>query len=91
MKTAAKIRRGLKTAKNIAASQIAPSIRNQSHLDLMLMRYPEARRRIIFRNLRPFLRFDAIFPTEANTATVTPESFAKLKEKYGETIDRKAE
>ena len=82
MKSAAIQRRELKKAKAVAA-EIAASIPGQSKLDVMLMRYPDAKRKVIFKNIRPFLKFDAIYPTAENTRVVTKESFAELREKYG--------
>ena len=61
---------------------IATQVRGQAHLDSMLMRYPDAKRKAIFRAMRPFLKFDAIYPTVENTQTVTKESFAELRAKY---------
>ncbi len=37
----------------------------------------------MFKAMRPHLPFDAIYPTEEATATVTKESFAELRAKYG--------
>jgi len=87
MKSAALRRKQLKIEKNNLAV-IARQIRGQAQLDSMLMRYEDKARKIIFKTMRPFLRFDAVYPTEANTKEVTPGSFAKLREKYGEADHR---
>ena len=83
MKPAAVQRKKLRQVKNEIASVIAPNIRGQAQLDSILMRYPEKQRQLIFKTMRPFLKFDAVFPTVENTAEVTKESFSELKEKYG--------
>ncbi len=61
---------------------IAAQVRGQAQLDSMLMKYPDERRKVIFKAMRPHLKFDAIYPTVENTAIVTKESFAELREKY---------
>jgi hypothetical protein len=89
MKSAAENRKKLKRVKNDLAV-IAQQVHGQVKLDTMLMKYDEPKRKVIFKAMRPFLRFDAVFPTDENTAIVTPESFAKLREEYGKTDDRSA-
>lgn len=81
MKSAAIQRKKLKRVKSDLAV-IARQISGQPKLDAMLMGYPDEKRRIIFKAMRPFLKFDATYPTEENTRTVTKESFAELREKY---------
>lgn len=85
MKSAAIERKKLKIEKqNLAV--IAGQVRGQSQLDRMLMKYEDGPRRIIFRAMRPFLSFDAIYPTVENTAPVTSESFAALREANADVL-----
>ena len=82
MKSAAVQRKKLKQARS-GIAVIAAQVRSQSKLDTMLMRYPDAKRKVIFKAMRPYLKFDALYPDIENTRTVTKESFAELREKYG--------
>ena len=82
MKSAAITRKKLRMERqNLAV--IATQVRGQNQLDSMLMRYPDAQRRVLFKAMRPHLKFDAIYPTDEGAKVITKESFAELRAKYG--------
>ena len=81
MKTSAVQRKKLKNEKAKLA-EIARQVPSQNKLDTMLMKYEDRQRKVIFKAMRPFLRFDAIYPTEESTASFDSKSFEEFREKY---------